>query len=201
MPRFKSLASSSNLCSYPKVRSDQLIRATEDWEKSREVFWTHFSFIAIKSWNEMSSNPLVRSLIVKSSKLALLMTLCMTAAPAFAAGTDTSDDTPLGKVVQATLLPTRVAGLGAGCVVGTPVATTREIVKSYLSFTPQVADKIGGKDFAPSCVVATVFTAPAAVLVGTALGIYHGNKNGIVHGFNEPFSPASFSVTKEYEGD
>ena len=59
--------------------------------------------------------------------------------------------------------------------------------------TSTVAHKIGGHSFAPSVLLAGVVTAPAAVVVGGAKGIYAGGKNA-VNGFNQPFNPDSFSI-------
>ncbi len=135
---------------------------------------------------------------MKISKLGL--TLAVLAglsgfSPAFADG-----DEPLDKVVNGSLIVTRVGGLGAGLVVGTPVAVVRESLKTYVSFTQGAADKvgekIGGKDNGPLCAVVSLVTIPASLVVGGAKGLYYGGKNGFVHGFNEPFHPDSFSLGK-----
>lgn len=134
---------------------------------------------------------------MKNSKLALLLSLCTTVgmfAPAAFAG----DSEPLDKVVDASLVPTRAAGAVCGVLVGMPVAALRQTYKNYVSMTTSMADKIGGHECGPSCAVASIGTIPASIVVGTALGIYHGGKNGI-NGFNQPFNPQSFSVTKDYE--
>jgi hypothetical protein len=95
--------------------------------------------------------------------------------------------------VDGGLLITRLSGMSAALVVGTPIAIVRETAHSYVSMTTSVADKIGGHAFAPSVVAASFVTGPAALVVGPAKGIYAGGKNAIV-GFNEPFKPESFSI-------
>lgn len=130
---------------------------------------------------------------VKSSFLAAAASLAMvigTIAPALA------DDTPLDKVVEGSLLVTRVAGVGSGVVLGTPVGVVRTVVKEYIGMTGAVADKVGGKDCGPCCLLVSVGTIPASLVWGGAKGVYYGGKNGIMHGFNEPFSPASFCLGK-----
>jgi len=134
-------------------------------------------------------------------KLSALFALCMALtsfAPAMAEGDDN-----LQKVVDGSLIITRVGGTGSALVLGTPIAATRRIASRYLGFTQTAADKvggkIGGKDCGPVCAVVSVFTIPAAILVGSAEGVYYSGKNSFDHGFNEPFSPASFSVTEGYK--
>ncbi len=130
---------------------------------------------------------------MKKSRLASALSLVMLAgllAPAFAA------DEPLDKAVDGGLIVTRMGGLGAGMVVGVPVAVTRQVVKSYKDLTVKVADKVGGHEFGPSCALVSFVTAPAALVYGGATGAFYGSKNAFVHGFNEPFHPDSFSVGK-----
>lgn len=135
-------------------------------------------------------------MFVKKSIMAVALSLCTVAgivAPAFAA------DEPMDKVVDGALIVPRVAATGASLVIGTPVAILRQTYKHYIDFTSQGAEKIGGKECGPACAVVSVVTIPAAVVVGGVKGFYIGNKNAYTHGFNEPFSPASFSITKDYE--
>ncbi len=132
-------------------------------------------------------------------KLALvLLSLAMTAgmtAPAFASS---SDNSPLSKVVQVYLFPVRVVAAGVGCVVGIPVAAVRDTYTQYVSMTTTCADKVGGHECGPSCLGVSLVTVPAAILIGSARGVYYGGYNGIM-GYNAPYAPSSFSVTKEYE--
>lgn len=139
---------------------------------------------------------------MKRSNLAAAFSLLLMVAnlsPALAK----DDEGALDKSVQSGLMVTRVGGVGAGVVLGTPVAVVRETISSYIGLTEAAADKagggIGGKDSGIACAVVSLVTAPAAVVLGGAKGLFYGSKNGMVHGFNEPFSPASFSITKDIE--
>lgn len=107
-----------------------------------------------------------------------------------------ASDDGVEKVVDGSLIVTRMGGLGAGMVIGTPVAVTRQVVKSYKDMTEKAADKVGGHEFGPSCALVSLVTVPAALVYGGATGVFYGSKNAFVHGFNEPFHPDSFSVGK-----
>ena len=107
-----------------------------------------------------------------------------------------ADGGPLEKVVDASLIVTRVAGTGAGLVVGTPIGVVRSVVKNYISMTNAAAEKLGGKDCGPCCLLVSVGTIPASLVWGGLTGTYYGGKNAFTHGFNEPFSPASFCLGK-----
>ena len=129
----------------------------------------------------------VRKLGVVMAAMAMLAV----SAPAQAA------DEPLEMVTQGSLMVTRLGGMGAGLVIGTPVAVVRESVKSYIDFTNGAADKVGvmgGKDNGPVCLVCSLVTLPAGLVVGSLKGLYYGGKNGVVTGFNQPFHPDSFSL-------
>lgn len=128
---------------------------------------------------------------MKRTKLAFALSVLMTAgliAPAMAA------DEGLDKVVDGSLLPTRMMGLGAAMTVGVPVATTRQVVKSYKDITNKLADKVGGHEFGPSVALVSLVSVPAALVYGGATGTYYGTKNAFVIGFNKPFQRDSFSV-------
>lgn len=130
-------------------------------------------------------------MIKKVMSLAIAaLAVAAVAAPAFAA------DDNMDKVVQGALLPTRVGGVAAGVVVGTPIAIVRQSVKGYKDLTEKCADKIGGKDCGPACLLVSVVTLPAGLVYGTTTGTYYGMKNGIMDGFQTPFHPDSFSVNK-----
>jgi hypothetical protein len=101
--------------------------------------------------------------------------------------------------VDGALMVTRVGGVGAGVVVGTPVAIVRQTYKHYTTWTPELADKVGGHDFAPSVALVSLATVPASMIWGTVTGTFHGTRNGVTKGFTEPFNMSSFSMTKEYE--
>jgi hypothetical protein len=127
------------------------------------------------------------------TKLAALLSLCMALgayAPAFAA------DDGLQQAVDGSLMVTRVGGVGAGLVLGTPVAVVRETRKTYVDMTEKFADKVGDHSFGPSVLLASVFTIPASLVLGGLKGAYYGGKNAMTSGFSNPFAPASFSLEK-----
>jgi hypothetical protein len=131
---------------------------------------------------------------VKSSKISIALAALVamgSVAPAFA-----DDDTGLDKAANASLIVTRVGGVGAAMVVGMPIAVVRETTRSYRGLTNSAADKVGGKDFGPSCLLVSLVTLPAAMFVGGAKGTYIGSRNAMKHGFNDPFNSDSFSVGK-----
>ncbi|HEY9786418.1 MAG TPA: hypothetical protein V6D17_13505 [Candidatus Obscuribacterales bacterium] len=131
---------------------------------------------------------------MKRSKLAFALSLLMSVgllSPAMAA-----EDEGLDKAVQGSLIGTRLGGLGAGLVVGVPVAVTRQVVKSYKDMTNSLADKVGGHEFGPSVALVSLVTVPASLVYGGATGTFYGGKNAFVHGFNEPFTGDSFSLGK-----
>lgn len=127
--------------------------------------------------------------------LAALAVVAMTSVCAMPA---LADDEPLDKVTQGSLMVTRAGGVGAGVVVGTPVAVVRQSLKTYVNFTQSAADKVGGKlggkDNGPVCAVVSLVTLPASLVVGGAKGVYYGTKNGVTNGFNQPFHPDSYSL-------
>ncbi len=136
---------------------------------------------------------------MKTSKLAVL--LAMVAAfgigsPMLAAekGGDAMD-----KVVDGSLIVTRVGGMGASLVLGTPVAVVRDSVHDYKAWTPSLAEHVGGKDFGPSMALVSLVTLPTSLVWGTVTGVFHGTRNSFVKGFNEPFNPESFNITSTYE--
>jgi hypothetical protein len=139
----------------------------------------------------------MRNKTVKISKLVAALALVLSAgfAPAFAA------DDPLQQAVDSSLIVTRVGGVGTAMVVGTPVAILRQTHKSYVHMTTAAADKIGGHDCGPCCLLASVVTIPASLVVGPATGTYYGAKNAFSKGFSNPFSPASFSLADDFAGE
>lgn len=124
--------------------------------------------------------------------LAIVATLGSFSMPAMA------EEEPLEMVTQGSLMVTRVGGIGAGLVIGTPVAVVRETYKTYVSYTQSAADKVGekfgGKDNGPVCAMVSLVTLPASMVVGGAKGVYYGTKNGVTGGFQQPFHPDSFSL-------
>jgi hypothetical protein len=118
--------------------------------------------------------------------------------PAKTSSASTGSDN-MDHVVDGSLIVTRVGGVGAGLLFGVPVAAVRQSYKWYTTWTPELADHMGGKDFGPSCAAVSVVTLPASLIWGTVTGCYVGGKNGLNKGFTEPFNPSSFSITKDYE--
>ncbi|MCI0350986.1 MAG: hypothetical protein L0Z53_16290, partial [Acidobacteriales bacterium] len=97
---------------------------------------------------------------MKRSNLAAALSLLLMMAnisPAFAG------DEPLDKAVNGSLIVTRVGGVGAGVVLGAPVAVVRETITSYIDFTGAAADKVGGKDCGPCCLLVSLVTVPASL--------------------------------------
>ena len=133
----------------------------------------------------------------KTKIAGLLSALCAVSmvAPAMAAS---GGDDALDKVVQVSEFPVRVAGVGVGIVLGTPVAILRQSVHSYNQMTNPAADKIGGHDCGLSVGAASLVTLPASLVKGTVLGSYYGVKNGMVDGFGTPFNTTSFSMGPKY---
>ncbi len=139
-------------------------------------------------------------MVVKRSMFATtlaLVALLGAVAPSFAKG----ESSGLEEAVGGAEWVTRIGGVGAGTVVGTPVAMVRQTVSAYQDWTPKLADKVGGKDFGPSAMLVSVVTLPAAVVWGGATGPYYGIKNGFNHGFNNPFTHQSFCLGSDYNGD
>jgi len=123
------------------------------------------------------------------------------AAAAFTIGSvlPASADEPMGMLKNTAMFPVRALGVGAGMVVGTPVAVTRRVSNRCIGYTGTFADKIGGKDSLPPVLFASVLGVPFGMIAGSAEGVYFGGKNGIVHGAQKPFSIESFSLGEELE--
>ena len=138
--------------------------------------------------------------VVKRTNLVLALSACMTLGSVIPAFAGSGDNAGLDRAVDGSLMVTRVTGLGAGLLLGIPVGIARQTRKAYVDMTNGAADKVGGKmggkDNGPTCGIVSLVTLPAAMVVGTAKGTYMGGKNAIVHGFNEPFNPESFSTGK-----
>lgn len=135
---------------------------------------------------------------MKTSKLVAALALVLSAgiAPAFAA------EEPLNQAVESALVVTRVGGVGVGTAVGVPVATIRQTRKTWVNMTNGLADKMGGHDCGPCVLGASIFTTPAAFVVGPLTGTYYGVKNGVQQGWAKPFNPESYSLAEDYsKGD
>ncbi|MBI4533384.1 MAG: hypothetical protein HY711_05495 [Candidatus Melainabacteria bacterium] len=95
---------------------------------------------------------------------------------------------------NAAMFPVKALGVGAGLVLGTPIAVTRCTASKTREYTGTFADKIGGKEHAVPTAFAMVLSVPFGVLAGTSQGVYYGGKNAIAHGSEKPFSKDSFSL-------
>ena len=124
---------------------------------------------------------------IMSLALAALST-GLSVAPAFAA------DDNLDCVTSISMMPVRLGGVATGVVIGTPVAVARESYKSFLDLTGAGAEQIHAKDCAPACLLVSVFTLPASLVLGTVKGSYYGVKNGVLKGFSTPFNSESISM-------
>ena len=136
---------------------------------------------------------------MKTSKIAAALAFVASlgvVAPAFADG-----DGGLDKAVGVSTWVTRAGGVAFGTAVGTPVAAVRQTVKAYRTWTPDLADKVGGKDCGPAAGLVSIVTLPGAVAWGGITGPYYGIKNGVQAGFDTPFTPKSYSMTSDYAGD
>lgn len=128
---------------------------------------------------------------MKNSKLAALLSLCLSAAtfaPAFAA-----DDDLFQKTIDSSMLIPRVAAVGAAMVVGTPIAIFRTTWDNWTESTPKAADHVGGKDCGPSNLLASVYTVPLSLVIGGTKGTYKGMSNAF-SGFEKPFTHETFSM-------
>lgn len=134
---------------------------------------------------------------MKSSKLAAILSLCLTVGMLTPALAD--DEKGLNQAVDSSMMVERVGGMGAGMVLGTPVAVMRDTASCFVKLTTKCADHIGGHNFGPSCVLASVVTAPCSLVYGGTVGLYHACKNGMSTGFGAPFSAASFSLGDKYK--
>lgn len=86
-------------------------------------------------------------------------------------------------------------------VLGTPVAIARDSYKHYTTWTPSLAEHVGGKDCGPSMGLGSLVTLPSSLVWGTVTGAYHGTRNGFTEGFEEPFNAKSFNITKDYDSE
>lgn len=129
----------------------------------------------------------------KSLSMLLAALAIATAAPANA-----EDTKEMAK--NAALFPVKAVAMGAGMVVGIPVAITRRSSNRCIEYTQNIADKIGGHEHAPPAIFASVIGMPAGLIVGAGEGVYYGGKNAINGGAGEkPFALATFSLDSELE--
>jgi len=110
-----------------------------------------------------------------------------------------SADEPKEMLKTTAMFPVRTLGVGAGLVLGTPIAVTRQVAEQTIGITGTFADKIGGKEHLPPVLFASILGVPFGVLTGSAEGVYFGGKNAIVHGSEKPFGKESFSLAEDLE--
>jgi hypothetical protein len=78
--------------------------------------------------------------------------------------------------------PVKLVAMGAGAVVGTPIAVTRYVAKESVASTKKIAGDKSNPVFAVACGVVGV---PIGVFVGGVEGLYHGPANAYSHPFNK----------------
>lgn len=95
------------------------------------------------------------------------------------------------------LLPVRVAALGAGIAVGTPISVVRNTIEAF----PSARDTIAGQKLSENphpdpgqYLMADLVALPVSVATGVMLGVCDGAKNAIENCADKPFSPESFSL-------
>ncbi|MBI1269805.1 hypothetical protein GC174_05180 [bacterium] len=99
------------------------------------------------------------------------------------------------------MFPVKALAIGTGTVVGIPIAITRRASSRSVEFTQNFADQIGGHENIVPSAFAMLMGVPFGLLVGTGEGVYYGGKNGIVNGYESPFSLSSFSLDTDLEGE
>jgi hypothetical protein len=109
------------------------------------------------------------------SLVSALTIVASGAAPALAADKDVS---PVGVAMW----PVKLVAMGAGAVVGTPIAVTRYVAKESVASTKKIAGDKSNPVFAVACGVVGV---PIGVFVGGVEGLYHGPANAYSHPFNK----------------
>lgn len=102
-----------------------------------------------------------------------------------------SDEDALTSTV---MLPVRLAALGTGIAVGTPIATLKKTATRIPEATADIAADLGGADDPVSLAVATLPGIAAGTVIGVAEGISTGTTNAAANFVDRPFSPQSFSL-------
>jgi hypothetical protein len=103
-------------------------------------------------------------------------------------------ETPLESTV---LLPVRVAALGAGIVVGTPVAIVRNAMDTFPKARGIIADQFNAgtaDSVAADSILFDLAAMPPSLTTGVVLGLYQGTDNALKNCMDSPFSPESFSL-------
>jgi hypothetical protein len=134
--------------------------------------------------------------LVKKTAISILALVTLASVSSLPA----SAENDFGGMAKSTaMFPVRTAALGAGLVVGTPVAILRRVSNRCTEYTGNFADKIGGKDNLPPVLFASILGVPFGLVSGTAEGVYFGGKNAISNCVEHPFSKDSFSLGDELE--
>ncbi len=133
---------------------------------------------------------------MKRTVLSFLAALALTL-PVIAPAPALADDGLKDMTMNTVLFPIKAVGIGAGMVVGIPVAITRRASVRSMEFTDTFADKIGGHEHIPPRAMASLAGIPFGIIVGTGEGVYYGGKNAIVNGSEKPFCLGSFSLESE----
>ena len=127
---------------------------------------------------------------MKRTLMPALLSLALATGAMLPATAQTSED-PLTTTV---MLPVRLAALGTGIAVGTPIATIKATANRIPEATREIADELGGADDPVSLVIATVPGIAAGSVVGLAEGISNGTTNAVDNFLDRPFSAESFSL-------
>ncbi len=133
---------------------------------------------------------------MKRTVLSFLAALALTL-PVIAPAPAQADDGFKDMTMNTVLFPIKAVGIGAGMVVGIPVAITRRASHRSMEFTETFADKIGGHEHLPPRAFAFLAAVPVGIVVGTGEGVYYGGRNAIVSGSEKPFGLGSFSLESE----
>lgn len=101
------------------------------------------------------------------------------------------------------MFPVKALAMGAGAVVGIPVAIVRRASSRSIEYTQNFADyeQMGGHENIVPSAFAMIPAIPMGILVGTGEGIFYGSKNAISNGYENPFSLATFSLDSDLEGE
>ncbi len=133
---------------------------------------------------------------MKKTVLSFLAALALTL-PVVAPAPAQADEDLKDMTMNTVLFPIKAVGIGAGMVVGIPVAITRRASVRSMEFTDSFADNIGGHEHIPPRAMASLVGIPFGILVGAGEGVYYGGKNAIVNGSDKPFCLGSFSLESE----
>ncbi len=127
-------------------------------------------------------NKLASSFILASAIIGTMI------APSYA------DDDTFKSIV---FFPIRVAGLGAGTLVGVPMGAIKDGWKGAASSSKWVAGKTGKENCTCSTIFGGIVGGPVGALGGSAYGVFDGSWHGLKTGYDKPFSKDSFTFKDE----